>query len=81
MIQLFAPHFLKAVMYKVPQKRERLFLLAVRDYLAGKVAFEWPAPYSRVMTLRDAFFAGDLYPVDVPESEGQSYPEKKKKVR
>ncbi len=77
---LIPPRVLKAVMYKVPQKRERLFLLAVRDDLAGKVEFEWPAPYSRVMTLRDAFFAGDLYPVDVPESEGQSYPEKKKKV-
>lgn len=77
---LIPPRVLKAVMFKVPQKRERLFLVAVRKDLAGKVSFDWPAPYSRVMTLRDAFFAGDLYPVDVPESEGQQYPEKKKNV-
>lgn len=77
---LIPPRVLKAVMFKVPQKRERLFLVAVRKDLAGKVSFDWPAPYRRVMTFRDAFFAGDLYPVDVPESEGQQYPEKKKNV-
>lgn len=77
---MIPPRVLKAVMFKVPQKRERLFLVAVRKDLAGKVSFDWPAPYRRVMTLRDAFFAGDLYPVDVPESEGQQYPEKKKNV-
>lgn len=77
---LIPPRVLKAVMFKVPQKRERLFLVAVRKDLAGKVSFDWPAPYRRVMTLRDAFFAGDLYPVDVLESEGQQYPEKKKNV-
>ena len=77
---LIPPRVLKAVMFKVPQKRERLFLVAVRNDFADKVSFDWPAPYRRVMTLRDAFFAGDLYPVDVPESEGQQYPEKKKNV-
>ena len=77
---LIPPRVLKAVMYKVPQKRERLFLVAVRNDLADRVSFVWPAPYSRVMTLRDAFYAGDLYPVDVPESECQQYPEKKRKV-
>lgn len=32
------------------------------------------------MTLRDAFFKGELYDTDVPESPGQKYPEKKQKV-
>ncbi len=77
---LVTPRVLKAIMYKVPQKRERLILVAVRNDLAPRVKYLWPTPYHRVMTLRDAFFAGDLYPVDVPESEGQQYPEKKKKV-
>ncbi len=77
---LVPPRVLKAVMYKVPQKRERLFLIAIRNDFADKVTFEWPAPFDRVMTLRDAFYAGDLYPVDVPESECQQYPEKKRKV-
>ena len=44
------------------------------------IQFRWPDPYKRVMTLRDAFYAGELFPVDVPSSDGQAYPEKKCKV-
>ena len=32
------------------------------------------------MTLRDAFFKGELYPTDTPESAGAAYPEKKERV-
>lgn len=75
------PKVLKAIMYKVPQKRERLFIVAVRNDLADYVTeFAWPEPFEKVMTLRDAFFAGDLYPNDVPESEGQSYSAQKRHV-
>ena len=77
---LIEPQVLKAVMYQVPQKRERLILIAIRNDLAKKVTFKWPDPYKRVMTLRDAFFAGDLYSTNVPISEGQSYPAKKARV-
>ena len=58
---LVEPKVLKAIMYKVPQKRERLIFVAIRDDLAPHVEFHWPDPYKRVMTLRDAFFRGDLY--------------------
>lgn len=77
---LIEPRILKAVMYQVPQKRERLILVAIRNDIAEKVTFKWPDPYKRVMTLRDAFFAGTLYPTDVPISEGQTYPTKKARV-
>ncbi len=77
---LVEPRVLKAVMYQVPQKRERLILVAIRNDIAPYVEFHWPAPYKRIMTLRDAFFKGKLYKKDVPESEGQTYPEKKRKV-
>lgn len=77
---LIEPHVLKAIMYQVPQKRERLILVAIRNDYADKVKFEWPSPYGRVMTLRDAFFAGELYDTDVPFSPGQKYPESKQKV-
>lgn len=77
---LIEPQVLKAINYMVPQKRERLILIAVRNDYADKVSFEWPSPYYRVMTLRDAFFKGELYPVDVPSSPYQKYPEKKQKV-
>lgn len=77
---LVEPRVLKAVMYQVPQKRERLILIAIRNDLAGIAKFDWPSPYGRVMTLRDAFKKGILFDSDVPKSEGQTYPEKKKKV-
>jgi len=77
---LVEPRVLKAIMYQVPQKRERLILIAVRNDLADKAPFQWPQPYKRVMTLRDAFYKGELYPCDVPASEGQTYPEKKRRV-
>ena len=47
---LVEPRVLKAVMYQVPQKRERLILVAIRNDYADKVHFEWPSPYGRVMT-------------------------------
>lgn len=77
---LVEPRVLKAVKYKVPQKRERIILVAIRNDLAGKVSFNWPSPYYRVMTLRDAFYKGELYDTDVPKSQGVAYPLKKRKV-
>ena len=77
---LVEPRILQAIKYKVPQKRERLIILAIRNDIAKKVTFHWPSPYFRIMTLRDAFFKGDLYDTNVPKSEGQKYPEKKKRV-
>lgn len=78
---LVEPRVLRAIMYQVPQKRERLILIAVRNDLAAALpAFTWPKPYKHVMTLRDAFYAGELFPTDVPPSEGQKYPEKKRAV-
>jgi len=77
---LVEPRVLKAIMYQVPQKRERIILVAIRNDFADKVTFKWPSPFHRVMTLRDAFFKGELFPTDVPESEGQLYPDKKRRV-
>lgn len=77
---LVEPRVLQAIKYQVPQKRERLIMVAIRNDIADNVTYKWPAPYNRIMTLRDAFFAGELYDVDVPISAGQKYPEKKRKV-
>lgn len=77
---LIEPRVLRAIQYDVPQKRERLILIAIRNDIAPLVKFEWPDVCTTVRTLRDAFFAGDLYNTDVPDSEGQKYPESKKKV-
>ncbi len=77
---LVEPRVLKAIFYKVPQKRERLILVGIRKEFAEKVNFQWPSPYNRVMTLRDAFYEGELYDKDVAESPGQLYPSRKKEI-
>ncbi|EEY38562.1 DNA cytosine methyltransferase [Vibrio mimicus] len=77
---LVEPRVLKAIFFKVPQKRERLILVGIRKDLANSVEFHWPSPYKKIMTLRDAFYAGELYATDVPQSPGQVYPERKRQI-
>lgn len=77
---LLEPRVLNAVFYRVPQKRERLFLIGIREDIAAKISFSWPSPFQRIMTVRDALKAGDLYPEDVPLSAGQSYPQRKQEI-
>lgn len=77
---LVEPRVLKAIMYQVPQKRERLILIAIRNDIADRVQFHWPSPYERVMTLRDAFYKSVIFNSDVPDSEGAKYPNNKQKV-
>ncbi|MFZ2655346.1 MAG: DNA (cytosine-5-)-methyltransferase, partial [Victivallales bacterium] len=77
---LVEPRILKAIFYQVPQKRERLFLIGIKHDIASKVKFEWPSPYKRILSLKDALKEGALYPCDCPQSEGQSYPKRKKEI-
>jgi len=77
---LIEPRILKAMFYRVPQKRERLFLVCIRNDLVNYNNFEWPAPFRRILTVRDALKKGVLYKTDCPPSQGQVYPERKKKV-
>ncbi|WP_085542626.1 DNA (cytosine-5-)-methyltransferase [Cedecea sp. NFIX57] len=77
---LFEPRVLKAIFYKVPQKRERLIIVAVRNDLANGIEYEWPSSYNKILTLKDALKKGELYDSDVPESEGQKYPKRKAEI-
>lgn len=77
---LIEPRILRAIQYDVPQKRERLIILAIRNDISPLVTFNWPDVSENIRTLRDAFFAGDLFDTDVPASEGQKYPEAKRRV-
>lgn len=74
------PKVLKAIFYKVPQKRERLILVCIRKDLLKYSNFNWPSPYKKVMTLKDAFYKGSLYDTNVSESPGQIYPQRKKEI-
>ena len=55
----------------VPQKRERLIIIGVRDDLDIPIAF--PKEKDYIVSLREALHK-------CPPSEGQQYPEKKKKI-
>lgn len=80
--ELIEPKVLQAIFYQVPQKRERLILIAIRKDIAETVKnhFHWPSPYKRIMVLKDALEKGILYDCHVPISEGQKYPKRKAEI-
>lgn len=69
---------LKAINYKVPQKRERLILVGIRKDIDLK--YEYPKPYKKIYNLKDALKKGELFDCNVPKSPGAKYPERKKNV-
>lgn len=69
---------LKAINYKVPQKRERLILVGVRKDIHLK--YEYPKPHNKIYSLKDALKKGELYDSNVPKSPGAKYPKSKKAV-
>ncbi|MFK7749827.1 MAG: DNA (cytosine-5-)-methyltransferase [Kordia sp.] len=69
---------LKAINYKVPQKRERLIVVGIRKDI--DVKYEYPNPHEKVYNLSDALKKGELYDCNVPKSEGSKYPEHKKEI-
>lgn len=72
------PQVLKAIYYKVPQKRERMILVGIRNDISTE--FFYPKPSRHIYTTKDALKKGPLFDCDVPKSEGEKYPEKKRKV-
>lgn len=69
---------LKAINYKVPQKRERLILVGIRKDIDLK--YEYPKPYKKIYNLKDVLKKGELFNSNVPKSVGAKYPESKKVV-
>jgi DNA (cytosine-5)-methyltransferase 1 len=69
---------LKAINFKVPQKRERLILVGIRKDI--QLEYEYPIPLKKIYTLKDALKKGDLFDSNVPKSVGASYPQSKKVV-
>ena len=69
---------LRAVDFKVPQKRERLILVGIRKDI--NINFSYPQAYSKIYNLKDALKKGELFDCDVPVSHGATYPKSKKDV-
>jgi len=69
---------LKAINYRVPQKRERLILVGIRKDI--NIDFEYPKPHKKIYNLIDALKKGTLFENDVPASRGAKYPPNKKAV-
>lgn len=69
---------LKAINYKVPQKRERLILVGIRKDI--DIKYNYPKPHNKIYNLSDALKKGQLYDKKVPKSEGSKYPVHKKEV-
>ena len=64
---------LNACYYGVGQKRERVIVIGIRNDLADRIHFEYPQPDEQWTTLRQALDG-------VPESEGETYSERKRAV-
>lgn len=73
------PKILKAIFYRVPQKRERLVIVAIRNDLAH-LPFSYPEPHTKIYTLKDALKKGELFNADVSASSGQKYPKRKAEI-
>lgn len=69
---------LKAIHYRVPQKRERLILVGIRKDISLK--YVYPNPHRKIYHLKDALKKGDLFDSNVPKSAGATYPAYKKKI-
>lgn len=72
------PQVLKAIHYKVPQKRERLLIVGIKK--GSGIKFNYPKPQPHIYTLKDALKKGRLFDKNVPKSEGQTYTERKKEI-
>ena len=69
---------LKAINFRVPQKRERVILVGIRKDV--DIKYEYPTPHNKIYNLVDALKKGELYDSNVPKSEGSKYPEHKKAI-
>ena len=76
--RVIEPKVLKAINFRVPQKRERLFIVAIRKDL--DLDFKFPKPFDTLYTIKDTLKSGPLFDTDVPNSLGQKYPKRKAEI-
>lgn len=69
---------LKAIHYRVPQKRERLILVGMRKDI--DIEYLYPKKHNKIYTLGDALRKGELFESNVPKSDGAKYPKSKEQI-
>lgn len=69
---------LNSMFYQVPQSRERLIIIGIRNDLLTEttIPFQFPNVCDTLYSVRDAFCGGSLYEIDVPPSFSFSYNER-----
>jgi DNA (cytosine-5)-methyltransferase 1 len=77
---LIEPEVMRAIFYQVPQKRERLILVAIRKDLANQAKFSYPDRCPTLYMVADALKAGKLFSDNCPVSRGTEYPQRKKEI-
>lgn len=72
---------INAMFYRVPQKRERLFIVGVKKGLLGKdYVFKRPDYFHKIYTVKDVLYANDLFATDVPASNIPKYAVRKSEI-
>ncbi|TRV65813.1 MAG: DNA (cytosine-5-)-methyltransferase [Microcystis panniformis Mp_MB_F_20051200_S6D] len=75
---VITPKVLKAIFHRVPQKRERVIIVALKRGM--NIQFDFPKSNKNLYTVRDALKSGRLFDTDVPQSPGQTYPKRKREI-
>ncbi len=73
--RVLTPRVLKAIFHRVPQKRERVLIIAIRKDVY--IPYEFPKNHKEHYMLKDALKAGELFDSDVPDSIGMTYAKRK----
>lgn len=76
--RVLQPKILKAIFHRVPQKRERVLIVAIRKDL--DIHYDFPKRHKEHYMLKDALKAGSLFDCDVTESKGMTYPKRKGEI-
>jgi len=76
--EVINPQMCQAIFYKVPQKRERLFLIGIKK--GSGLRFNYPDKISEPYTVKDALKKGRLYKTNVPKAEFQKYTKRKQQI-
>lgn len=79
--KVLPPKLFNCLFYKVPQKRERVIIIGIReDIYQENILFEDPQMYYEILTVRDALSNGKLFNSKMPTSNVIKYSDKKEQI-